>query len=95
MFVLKLTDKLNNSWGYCYRGKIECDNEIKFFTNDQIFNSIIECDSYIQKLLQSGWYRPDITEDCFEIVRVKQYSELPQSNYYTEYQYTKVKKNAI
>ena len=95
MFVLKLIDNINNSWGYCYRGKIECDSEIKFFTSNQIFNSIIECDSYIQKLLNSGWYRPDITEGCFEIVRVKQYSELPQTNYYTEYQYTKVKNNTI
>ena len=82
MYVLKLTDKKYNSWGYCLKGCIDCMGKNGFFGEDSVFHTEEEASQYIQPLLNSGWYRKDITKDSFEIIEVKQYKGLG-SAYFT------------
>ena len=69
-YVLKLTDNLYNSWGYCINGVIETMGKHGFFLEASVFNTHEEAKQYIQYLLSTGWYRPDITESSFEVVEV-------------------------
>lgn len=90
MFVLKLTDKKYGSWGYCINGCIHCMGKNGFFTKDSCFKTKEDANHYIQTLLNSGWYRRDITKDSFEIVEVNQYENLG-SFYYTSESYEEFK----
>ena len=74
MYVLKVTDKKYNDWGYCPKGSLCCMGKKKgFFWEDDVFYTKEEAEQYIPTLLKSGWFRKDITKDNFEIIEVKQY----------------------
>lgn len=69
-YVLKLTDNLYNSWGYCLNGVIDVMGTHGFFLEESVFNTYEEAKRYIAYLLSTGWYRKDITESSFEVVDV-------------------------
>lgn len=83
-YVLKLTDPEYSSFGYCVNGCIPCNGNRGFFLEDSVFETEQKAKNYIKVLLDSGWYRLDITEANFEVVEVKQYPEVDPYFYYTK-----------
>lgn len=83
-YVLKLTDPEYTDFGYCVNGCIPCGGSKGFFLEDSVFKTEQKAKDYIKVLLDSGWYRPDITEANFEVVEVKQYPEIDPYFYYTK-----------
>lgn len=90
-YVLKLTDPEYSGFGYCVNGCIPCSGSKGFFLEDSVFDTEQEAKDYIKVLLDSGWYRPDITEANFEVVEVKIYKDLDPYFYYTKDEYERFK----
>ena len=92
-YVIKLTDRQYSGYTYCIKDCIPGFGSNEFFSPDAVFDTVEEAKDHIQTMLASGWYRPDITEDNFEVVEVKQYSGLAFGMfYYTKAGYEEFKK---
>lgn len=88
MFVIKLTDPPYSKPAFCIKDCIPAFGPHGFFSEDAIFNTTEEAEEHITTMLNSGWYRPDITRDNFEVVEVKQYpGKATGFFYYTEEEY--------
>lgn len=62
------------------------------FTEDNTFTSIEEAETHIKAILNSGWYRNDVTREYFEIIPVKQYNEFDFGFFwYTEDYYNEIR----
>ena len=73
---------------YCIKDCIPVFGSNEFFLEDCCFDTTEEAEEHIQTMLESGWYRPDITEANFEVVEVKQYEGIDFGFfYYTEQGY--------
>ena len=92
-YVIKLTDpQYTGSSIYCIRDCIPPFGKHEFFSEDAIFDTVGEAEEHITTMLNSGWYRPDITSNNFEVVEVKQYKGLTFGKfYYTEKGYEEFK----
>ena len=91
-YVIKLTDPKYSEYIYCIKDCIPPFNKHEFFSEDCCFNTEREAKDHIKTMLASGWYRPDITRDNFEVVEVKQYKGLAFGKfYYTEAGYEEFK----
>lgn len=88
--VLKLTDPESSGFIYIDKGSILGDGKYGWFLEDYVFKDINEAREHIQTCLNSGWYRDDITEDCFEVVEVNKYPKAGPYFYYTEDEYEKI-----
>ena len=83
--VIKLTDPEYSGYVYCIKDCIQAFGPQEFFSNDCVFDTVEEAEEHISTMLNSGWYRSDITRDNFEIVEVRQYKDLDFGYfYYTE-----------
>ena len=77
---------------YCIKDCIPVFGSSEFFSEDCCFDTAQEAEEHITTMLESGWYRPDITRDNFEVVEVKQYEGLDFGFfYYTEKGYEEFK----
>lgn len=84
-YVLKLTDPQFSGYIYCIKDCIPPFGSHEFFSEDCCFDTPEEAKEHLKTMLESGWYRPDITEANFEIVEVKRYLGLNFGLfYYTE-----------
>lgn len=94
-FVIKLTDpQYTGTSIYCIRDCIPPFGKHEFFSPDAVFDTIQEAEEHVTTMLNSGWYRPDITRDNFEVVEVKQYKGLDFGFfYYTEAGYKQFKED--
>ncbi len=94
MYVLKVAHP-EYSWGYCVKGWPHIRSQIGWFSEHEVFATEQEAKDYIQVLLKDGkseWFAPVITEDCFEIVEVRQYKdEGLGDDYFTEKEYKNTK----
>ena len=91
-YVLKLTDPQFSRYIYCIKDCIPPFGSSEFFSPDSVFDTEQEARDHLKVMLESGWYRPDITEANFEVVEVKQYSGLAFGKfYYTEKGYEEFK----
>lgn len=91
-FIIKITDKKEGDWGYIWNGCTNIMGKNGFFTEDDTFASVEEAEAHIKTVLNSGWFRSDVTRDYFEIIPVRQYEELCIGFFwYTEDYYNKVK----
>lgn len=90
-YVIKLTDPQYSGYAFCIKDCIPAFGNIEFFSEDAVFGTEQEAEEHIQTMLKSGWYRPDITADNFEIVEVRKYPELGGLFYYTNKGYEKFK----
>lgn len=75
-FVIKVTDKKEGGWGYIWNGCPHIMGKSGAFTEDNTFSSIKDAENHIKTILNNGWYRNDITRECFEILPVKQYQDI-------------------
>lgn len=75
-FVIKFVDKKEGGWGYIWSGSIHIMGKNETFSKENTFVSVNEAETHIKAVLNSGWYRDDVTREYFEIVPVKQYEEL-------------------
>lgn len=89
-YVLKLTDPEYSSFIYIGKGSILGDGKYGWFLEDCVFETVAEAEGHIQTCLNSGWYRDDITEDCFEVVEVNRYPKAGPYFYYTKDEYEKI-----
>lgn len=90
--VIKLTDPQYSGYSYCIKDCIPSFGSHEFFSPDAVFDTEQEAKEHIKTMLNSGWYRPDITETNFEIVEVKQYKGLAFGLfYYTQRGYEQFK----
>ena len=85
-YVIKLTDpQYTGSSIYCIRDCIPPFGKHEFFSEDAVFDTVEEAEEHITTMLNSGWYRPDITRNNFEVIEVRQYKGLDFGFfYYTE-----------
>jgi len=91
-FILKFTDKKEGGWGYIWNGCIHVMGEDGSFSKDATFASVEEAETHIKTVLNSGWYRDDVTIEYFEIVPVRQYKGLDFGYFwYTEDCYNEIK----
>lgn len=92
-YVIKLTDpQCAGSGIYCIRDCILPFGKQEFFSEDEVFDTVEEAQDHIEVMLNSGWYRPDITLNNFEIVEVEQHKRLDLGFfYYTETGYKQFK----
>ena len=92
-YVIKLTDpQYTGSSIYCIRDCIPPFGKYEFFSEDAVFDTVEEAEEHITTMLNSGWYRPDITRDNFTVVEVRQYKGLDFGFfYYTEAGYKQFK----
>ena len=92
-YVIKLTDpQYSDKHNYCIKDCIPAFGKNEFFSEDCCFDTVHEAEEHIQTMLASGWYRPDITRDNFEVVEVRQYKGLDFGFfYYTEAGYKQFK----
>ena len=97
MFVLKLTDPEyhNPGWGYVTKGSVTCGDTHGYFLKEYVFETKDEAKEHIKTCLNSGWYRPDITEDNFEIVEVRERPDIDPYFCYTAAEYERYKKHLI
>lgn len=93
MYVIRLTDpQYTGSSIYCVRDCIPPFGKQEFFSEDAVFETTEAAQDHIEAMLNSGWYRTDITRDNFEIVEVKRYNDLAFGLfYYTEAGYKQFK----
>jgi hypothetical protein len=91
-YVLKLTDPEYQESVYIGKGSILSHGRHGWFLPESIFDTKKEATEHIQTCLNSGWYRPDITEANFEVEEVDLYPDLNTCFYYTEYEYKEFKK---
>ncbi len=89
-YVLKLTDPESSGFIYISKGSILGEGKHGWFLEDYVFETVAEAEEHIQTCLNSGWYRDDITEDCFEVVEVKKYPNTGPHFYYTKDEYEKI-----
>lgn len=90
-FVIKVADNKYNDWGYIWNGCIHVMGKSGWFSEDNTFVSIEEAETHIKTVLNNGWYRDDITRECFEIIPVKQYKGLNFGFFwYTEDEYREI-----
>lgn len=76
-YVIKLTDpQYTGSSVYCIRDCIPPFGKHEFFSEDAVFDTVKKAEEHITTMLNSGWYRPDITRDNFEVVEVNRYGGL-------------------
>ncbi len=93
-YVLKLTDPQFSKYIYCIKDCIPPFNSHEFFSPDAVFDTEQEALDHLKVMLASGWYRPDITRENFEIVEVKQYKGLDFGLfYYTKRGYEQFKED--
>lgn len=85
MFIIKLTDPQYNSYGYVWKDCIHCMGKHGFFYEVNVFRTEQDAEQHIQTCLNSGWYRPDITRDNFEIIEVHQHEGYGSAYYTDEY----------
>ena len=92
-YVIKLTDpQYSDTHNYCIKDCIPAFGKNEFFSEDAVFDTVDEAQDHIEVMLASGWYRPDITHDNFEVVEVRQYKGLDFGFfYYTEAGYKQFK----
>ena len=91
-YVIKLTDPNYSDYIYCIKDCIIPFGSQEFFSSDCVFDTAQEAKEHIKVMLNSGWYRTDITEANFELVEVKQYKGLAFGLfYYTELGYKQFK----
>lgn len=90
--VIKLTDPEYSGYAYCIKDCIPAFGSREFFSADCVFENEQEAKEHIKTMLNSGWYRPDITETNFEVVEVKQYKGISFGLfYYTQRGYEQFK----
>lgn len=90
-YILKLIDHMYNSWSYCYNGLLHPMGKQGFFLEESLFNTPEEAKQHIQWMLNSGWYRHDVTESSFEIVEVWKHDDHPLSAFwYTDHGYQQI-----
>lgn len=78
MFVLKLTDPESlKPYGVAYitAGSILSCGDKGYFLEEYTFPDEVAAEAHITECLTSGWYRPDITKENFEIVEVHKYPD--------------------
>ena len=92
-YVLKLTDPEYSGFVYIGKGSILSHGSYGWFLEDSVFETEAEANDHIQTCLESGWYRQDITEANFEVVKVKQYPEHDPYFYYTKDEYERFKED--
>lgn len=93
-YVIKLTDPQYSGYIYCIKDCIPPFGSHEFFSEDCCFDTAQEAKEHLKTMLNSGWYRHDITEANFEIVEVKRYSGLNFGLfYYTEKGYEQFKED--
>lgn len=91
-YVLKLTDPQFSGYIYCIKDCIPPFGSSEFFSPDSVFDTEQEARDHLKVMLESGWYRPDITEANFEVVKVKRYLGMNFGLfYYTEKGYEEFK----
>lgn len=91
-YIIKLTDPQYDHYNYCIKDCIPAFGSQEFFSPDAVFDTAEEAEEHITTMLDSGWYRPDITRANFEVVEVKQYKGLDFGFfYYTEAGYEEFK----
>lgn len=92
-YVIRLTDpQYSDKYNYCVKDCIPPFGKHEFFSEDCCFDTVEEAEEHITTMLESGWYRPDITRDNFEVVEVRQYKGLDFGFfYYTEAGYEQFK----
>ena len=93
MYVLKLTDPeySNPGWGYVTKGSVICGGTKEWFLKEYTLDTVEEANQHITTCLTSGWYRPDITEDNFEVVEVKEHPDIGPYFCYTDAEYERHK----
>lgn len=89
-YVLKLTDPVSSGFIYIGKGSILGDGNHGWFLDDYVFETTTEAREHIQTCLNSGWYRDDVTEACFEVVEVNKYPKAGPYFYYTKDEYEKI-----
>ena len=93
-YVIKLTDPQYSGYTYCIKDCIPAFGSNEFFSEDEVFDTVEEAEEHITTMLNSGWYRSDITHDNFEVVEVRQYKGLDFGFfYYTEAGYEQFKED--
>ena len=93
-YVIKLTDPQYSKPAFCIKDCIPAFGPHGFFSEDAVFDTVEEAEEHITTMLNSGWYRPDITRDNFTVVEVRQYKGLDFGFfYYTEAGYKQFKEN--
>ena len=93
-YVIKLTDQQYSGYTYCIKDCIPAFGSNEFFSEDCCFDTVPEAEEHITTMLESGWYRSDITRDNFEVVEVRQYKGLDFGLfYYTKEGYEQFKED--
>lgn len=94
-FIIKAIDKKEGGWGYIWNGCPHIMGKSGAFTKDNTFISVEEAENHIKTILNNGWYRDDITRECFEIISVKQYEDTDFGFFwYTEDCYNEIMKKS-
>jgi len=75
-FIIKCVDEKGKCLGYIWNDCTGIMSKHGSFIKDNTFETIKDAENHIETILDSGWYRNDITKDNFEIVEVKQYEDL-------------------
>ena len=75
-FIIKCIDEKGKCLGYIWNDCTGIMSKHGSFIKDNTFETIKDAENHIETILDSGWYRSDITKDNFEIVEVKQYEDL-------------------
>lgn len=81
-YVLRINDTINSTWGIVTAGGLFSMGKTSWFLEEHTFATKVEANAHIKWCLASGWYRPDITTDNFEVIPVKQYPELHAGSFY-------------
>lgn len=95
MYVLKLTDQEYSGFGYITKGSIHVGGPHGWFLKEHTFDTEEEAEQHITTCLASGWYRPDITKDNFEIAEVKEHLDIDPYFCYTDAEYERYRKHLI
>ena len=88
-YVLKLTDPEYSTYnfGYVTKGSVTCGGCRGYFLKEYVFETVDEAKQHIVTCLTSSQYRPDISEDNFEIVEVKEHLDIDPYFLYTDQEY--------
>lgn len=93
-FTIKCVDEKGQCLGYIWNDCVQIMSKCGSFSKDNTFETREDAENHIETILNSHWYRDDITKDCFKIVEVKQYEELDfRYFWYTEDYYNELIEN--